>query len=384
MNLLAKVSNVLSIEHRGYLQGILFGDWLRLILKNPGSLGLRYWKRTASVTLGSVLNSILHLHESVRFDESVREVKCHPPVFILGLWRSGTTHLHNLFSQDDRFAYPNYIQTMNPHTFLTAEGFMSRLMAPSIPQTRGIDNVKMGSNLPEEDEFALLALSLHSCYLDAPFPHNTQFYSRYRTFRRASRAEVRRWKLALKFFVQKLTFKYDKPMVLKSPAHTGRVRMILDVFPDAKFVYIHRNPFEVFQSFTNLIKITAPILTSQSVQSNPDYTPFVIDSIKELNNAYYEDRDLIPKGNLIELTYERLTEDTLGQLNAIYESLGLPTFGEAEPALRSYLNSIASYKKNALPMVSVEIRSKLEREWSQYIKEWEQAAESNHLCLNEG
>ena len=34
-------------------------------------------------------------------------------------------------------------------------------------------------------------------------------------------------------------------MVLKSPVHVARVKLLLAMFPDAKFVYGHRHPLEV-------------------------------------------------------------------------------------------------------------------------------------------
>ena len=39
-----------------------------------------------------------------------------------------------------------------------------------------------------------------------------------------------------------------KPLVIKSPVHTARVALLLKLFPRAKFIYLHRNPLQVFQS----------------------------------------------------------------------------------------------------------------------------------------
>ncbi|MBC8355082.1 MAG: sulfotransferase [Planctomycetes bacterium] len=57
---------------------------------------------------------------------------------------------------------------------------------------------------------------------------------------------------------KKLTFKYDKPLVVKSPTHTGHVRLLLEMFPEAKFVHIHRNPFEVFSSTLKMLATASP------------------------------------------------------------------------------------------------------------------------------
>ena len=43
----------------------------------------------------------------------------------------------------------------------------------------------------------------------------------------------------------------------KNPPHTGRVRTLLEMFPNAKFIYLKRNPYTVLESsrsfFTNTI-----------------------------------------------------------------------------------------------------------------------------------
>ena len=62
---------------------------------------------------------------------AVEATPVEPPLFILGHWRHGTTHLHNLLAQDPQFAYPTLYQTLYPRTFLTTERLVPRLGRPS-------------------------------------------------------------------------------------------------------------------------------------------------------------------------------------------------------------------------------------------------------------
>ena len=153
--------------------------------------------------------------------------KVDAPLFILGIWRSGTTHLHNLFAQDDRFAYANNYQVSFPRTFLTMEKSHSKFVGRFMPKRRPQDNVAMGVREPQEDEFAFCSMTGRSVAMGWAFPRRApDQYNRYLTFRDASPREVAEWKADLTELVQKLSFKYEKPLVLKSPAHTCRIKLI--------------------------------------------------------------------------------------------------------------------------------------------------------------
>ena len=76
-------------------------------------------------------------------------------------------------------------------------------------------------------------------------------------------AEVERWKAAFVRFLKKLTLEHDRPMLLKSPPHTGRIKLLLELFPDARFVHIRRNPYTVFQSTRHLNEVLTRSLQFQ-------------------------------------------------------------------------------------------------------------------------
>jgi omega-hydroxy-beta-dihydromenaquinone-9 sulfotransferase len=105
----------------GLFLGFTFGNWLRVLRDNGFAVDPPYWGRAAVTTLGSLQNSALRRYENARYGGRIRETTIQPPLFILGVWRSGTTHLHNLFAQDDRFGYPSSYQALYPHSFLCTE-----------------------------------------------------------------------------------------------------------------------------------------------------------------------------------------------------------------------------------------------------------------------
>src|SRR5688572_28930583 len=89
----------------GAFIGMTLGDWLRVLAENRFRVHPFYWPRAANIVARSMMNSAVRRWENWRYGAAVREAKVHPPLLVLGLWRSGTTHLHNLLSNDERFAF---------------------------------------------------------------------------------------------------------------------------------------------------------------------------------------------------------------------------------------------------------------------------------------
>ena len=140
----------------GIFAGVTFGDWLRILRQNRFAVEPPYWGRAAVITLGSLPNTALRWWENALYGRRISRTKIDPPLFVLGAWRSGTTHLHNLFAQDDRFAYPNYYQAPYPHSFLCTQKTSAKLLGLLMPKRRPQDNMPMGVREPQEDELALL------------------------------------------------------------------------------------------------------------------------------------------------------------------------------------------------------------------------------------
>ena len=101
--------------------GLTVGNWLRLLASRP-PMHLSSLPRLASISALSVLNSWNELVETCLLGGRVSRQKIeHPPIFILGHWRSGTTLLHNLMTLDPQFTYPNLYHVIYPGHFLLTE-----------------------------------------------------------------------------------------------------------------------------------------------------------------------------------------------------------------------------------------------------------------------
>lgn len=353
----------------GAFAGITLGRWLRVLQDNHFAVDRPYWGRAAVITLASIPNTLLAAWENWLYGRKVRVARVAPPLFILGIWRSGTTHLHNLLTQDDRFAFPTTYQVFYPHTFLTTEKRNARLVGFFLPKKRPQDNMALGIGEPQEDEFALCSLTGRAWPMSWAFPRRDNHYSRYLTLREASGSEVVEWKSALARLVQKLSFKHGRPLVLKSPGHTCRIGLLLELFPEAKFVHIHRNPYDVFRSAQHMVRTVTPWWALQ----RPDYSDVderTLRQYREVYDVFFEERGLIPKGHFHEIGFEALEAEPIGQVRGIYEALDLPDFRQLEPALRRYVESLSDYKKNTLPELAPDLRERIAEEWRRCFEAW--------------
>ncbi len=219
-----------------------------------------------------------------------------PPIFVLGFWRSGTTLLHNLISSDPQLAYPNYYQCLYPHHFLSTEWWLAPPTARFLPDTRPMDNVAVGWDMPQEDEIALCVLSLASCYLQVLFHDRVDKYQRFHDMADCTEAERKAWMDSLDYLIRKLTLKYQKRIVLKSPSHTFKIPYLLKLYPNAKFIYIYRNPYAVFKSAVHLRRT----MYDENGMCRPDYGDLE-ERVFELYDLcfrdYERDKALIPQGN---------------------------------------------------------------------------------------
>lgn len=353
-----------SIGHN-YLTGITFGKWCRLLMQNDFQISPAYLHRAAVITMASLSNSALAVAEDLRYGREIAKTQItQAPLFILGHWRSGTTLLHELLAQDHaHFQTPNTYQVVNPYTFLTTESFTTKAFPWLVPPKRPMDNMALSFTSPQEDEFAPLLMTLTSLYLGISFPRRAVHYDRYMTFRDVDRAEVEAWKAAFLLFCKKITLQNPRALLLKSPPHTARIRTILEMFPDARFVHIHRNPYDVFQSQRHFFD-TAGWYTYLQKPDLAALDNAILTRHEVMYDAFYEDLSLIPKGHFHEVRFDRLESDPVAQIEQIYSALSLGGYDAFEPQLRAFTDSLKDYQKNTFAGLDAATRAVVAKRWS--------------------
>ena len=351
--------------------GMRPGAWFRLMAAGDFDITFNCLPRILGVTAITPLNTLAHAITEGVYGRRIAATEVEPPVFILGHWRTGTTLLHELLSGDRRFGYPTTFQCMFPSSFLVAERLVGRGKL-FLPKTRPSDNMRFTFDSPQEEEFALANLGLGTIYRSLAFPMLAERNLRYIDLEGLTAEERREWEEGFTWFMKRLQFAHaGKRLIMKSPLHTSRIATLMRLYPDARFVHMSRNPYEVFPSTVRTWKamcsgqgLRNPLPADDGwLRSN------VFDYFDRLYAAYDRDRSLIPEGRLVEIRYEDLVADKKGVVRDLYRRLELGPFGPAEPALDAYLADRRDYRRNVHELAADE-RAQIRRRWSWYFERY--------------
>lgn len=350
-------------------QGCNVRAWLRLLVKNRFAVHPSRLYIALIVTVMSVMHSVLAIIQNIFYSRAVRNTKlAAPPIFILGHWRTGTTLLHELMIQDPRFAYPNTYQCVDPNHFLLTESFFTRLFGFLLPKERPMDNMKAGWDRPQEDEFALCMLGVPSPYTTIAFANNGPQDEEYLDLAGLSPRALDRWKDALYRFLQQITYKTGKRIVLKSPPHTARIKVLKEMFPDAVFVHIMRDPYVVFPSTVNLWRTLYDVQGFQA-PTYDNLEDYVFETFKRMHARLEEGKRLLPIEQFFEVRYEDLVQDPVATVQSIYEHLNLGGWNEMEPSLKKFVAGLRGYETNKYKLTAVQ-RDEITRRWGDVIQRY--------------
>ena len=321
--------------------------WVRFVVYFRAAVSPSRLLLFLGITLLSPINSLLRVLSEVVNRKALSQASLpEDPIFILGHWRSGTTYLHELMMLDERFAAPSTYQCFAPGHFLLTESVFRRFGGWLLPDRRPIDNVRLGWERPQEDEFALMNLGAPSTYRRIAFPGKASFRPEALDLVSLDPHDRARWIESLTFFLTRLRVKESRRLVLKSPTHTARLSVLVDLFPCARFVHIARNPYALFPSTKRLWQA---LHVTQSLQRrlNSGIDGYIYACFREIREAFKRDRRLLSSDRIHELRYEDLVADPISCLREIYGKLDLGDFAPMEAALRRHLSAGRQYKTNS-------------------------------------
>lgn len=356
------------------LAGGSLANFIHLIKKN--GIHAKYLPRALYIIFMTFFTLPLRIFEKKHFEKKVMKTEIRKdPIFIIGHWRSGTTYLHNIMGHDKNLGYVSTFQTMVPGVFLGGEKIFKPIMGKHLPKTRPMDNVAMAPDFPYEEEYAIANLSPYSFYHGWYFPKRMrEYYKKFVLFEDVSEGIIKKWKETYLYLIKKTTLKWGgKQLVLKNPPNTGRIKLLLEIFPNAKFIHIYRNPYEVYLSTLKLYEKVIAIYTLQEI-TKEEMEDCILEFYPRMLKKFFEEKKLIPKGNLAEVRYEDFIKNPLEELERIYDELSLPGFQESKEVFKKYIQSQSNYEPSTY-VIDENVKEKVETLWKIGFKEWGYAPE---------
>ncbi|MEB3980269.1 sulfotransferase [Mycobacterium sp. 663a-19] len=355
--------------------GCSFSAWARLLIRNRFAVHPSRWHFAVLVTLASVVNSFLGWCQKILFGgRTAQTVVADAPIFIVGHWRTGTTLLHEMLVLDERHTGPTGFECVAPQHFLLTER-IAPLLGFLVSKHRAMDNMDLSLRHPQEDEFIWCMQGQPSPYLTLAFPNRPTQHERYLDLDQLTPRELEAWKRILYRFVQQVHLRRRKVVILKNPNHSFRIRVLLDVFPRARFIHIVRDPYVVYPSSLHLLKSLSRVHSLQ----RPTFDGLnekVLSTYLHLHRKLDEGRELVDPARFYELRYEDLIADPEGQLRRLYEHLGLGGFEQYLPRLRRYLADHADYETNSYELTADQRAAVAER-WGEVIDRYGYGDASN-------
>ncbi len=333
-----------------YLHGGNLIVLLKLLFDNKFIVNIKKIPIVFALLISNLINVPFILLQKLIFGRKIKNTEIKKdPVFILGHWRSGTTYLANLMTRDEQFGFFNILQTYHPSTYILLRPFLHFFGQKVIPKQRPQDNIKVSIDLPQEEDYAVSNRCVFSMVHFIAFPRNIKkYYHRYGCFSGISDKELNKWKKIYTNELKKATYSAGgKQLVIKTPINTARIKVLLDMYPNAKFVHIHRNPYRVCLSTQKVYRDFFPIYDLQYIAGDEELERTQLEVYETLYKKYLKEKGLIPDGNFTEISYDELTQNPKDTIEAIYKNLGIAGFDEASENLKSFIDDEKTYKTHS-------------------------------------
>jgi len=298
------------------------------------------------LTIWALLNAICLWIDRLLFP-GCRRVDIENPVFIVGNARSGTTLFHRLLCGDaQRFVHFRTWEILFPSLFqkkvLGALVALYRRLFPSsfdrlsAWENRQLTSLKrmhpIGINKAEEDDFLLL-IPFASATLTVLFPYLEDLVELVTFDWRPAPIRKRIMQFYRECVSRQLYFHGgSRTLLSKNPSFVMKIRSLAEEFPDAKFVYLIRNPFETIPSLLKLLNTVWLGLGLDSDHIERTTRELAEGCVRDYNYAIDALSEL-PDDRYAIVVYTDLVADPKATVEKVYQRLKLSVSSDFEQHL---------------------------------------------------
>ena len=270
-----------------------------------------------------------------------RDVPIDRPIIIVGLPRSGSTHLENLIGADRRLRYlpvwlgyqatpqpgeaqgpdgsdPRWARAQQRWERMRANPIMEAMHEHSPDHACGENELQMPDFATYQWEWMADVPKWRDFYLaEDQTPH----YAYGRTMLQAIG----------------LQFPGDRRWMMKGNQHSEQLLAINNIYPDATIVMNHRDPVAILQSVLTMRGMY--VLASQKRPNIAGHVAYWTDRIERMLQAYIRDMNAVPKARRVDLMFQDIMADDVGAAGQVLEAAGLPAGADSVQDLKDYMDN---------------------------------------------
>jgi len=279
----------------------------------------------------------LRIEQAIRETPEILDTQIPSPIFLIGWMRTGTTFVHRLLSQDPDTRSMPYWESMYPVPPRSGEDVRADDLARVLRQLESISpNYEaihpMGAHEPEE------CVALFTNVF-----RTLQYNVQYRVPGYIDWLQGQDPRIAYGQYRQQLQLvQYHRPQgirfALKDPTHSVFLPTILELFPDARFVFTHRDPATTISSLCSLYAYTRALFSDDvdphalGPELMQSYLPGSLERAVELV-------DRLPPGRVAHVRHVDVRRDPIGTMTHAYRDLGMEMTDPARAAMQAMLDT---------------------------------------------
>ncbi len=284
----------------------------------------------------------LRIRDLLRRHPEIHDQKINAPIIVVGLPRSGTTHMVNLIAADQRLRsmplWEGQEPVPDPNEKPGPDGIDPRWhrcnaiweqMRTGSPLLAAMHPMEP-DHIHEELEFLLPDFTSYNIEWVVRAPRWRDYY--------LAHDQTPHYQGALLEGLKILQwYKPRDRWILKCPQHLEQIGPLMKTFPDATVVVTHRDPVSVIQSAATMLAYGARM---NYRSTDPEwYLEYWHDRVRRLLEASVRDRHLLPADRTVDVLFHEFMKDDLATVERIYEVAGLPMTREAKSQIDAYLKA---------------------------------------------
>ncbi|MGB3622461.1 MAG: sulfotransferase [Ketobacter sp.] len=299
------------------------------------------------------------------------------PIFVFGVPRTGTTLLSNLLAADPAHRSPLTWEIEDP-------------VPPPSTETLYTDPRAL-SRLEEERKFLESVPQAGKYYrMSATYPYECSFFMRhdFKALFWEGRGKLPNYRDWLYNTDMTATYQYHKRFLqllqadapgiwnLKMPSHGLWLRTLLEVYPDARLIWTHRDPLAATGSYCSLMSL------SHFASTDKIHSEWIAENYSwqcaEHANRIMDAREALGHHRIIDVHYGELMRDPIPTMRNLYKQLNQDFSTGAENGMQSWLSDNPQdkfgrheYKLDQFGLKEASVYSMFERYLSAYDVETE-------------